>query len=138
MRKVNTEPPGGLQLSSNIDADNLVIARDAFAAAHRGAGVRWTVNDRRTAFRVEADPTPYCQPFTLDVANDELRWSEDVLLDLRGERLGIGYQWYTPNIEERGAISIPRPFRGERSGPGAIGARFRVDGQLLRPHRPVL
>jgi hypothetical protein len=112
MRKVNTELSGGLQLSSNVGVDNLLIAPEAFAASHRGAGVRWTLDDNHTAFRVAAESTPYSQPFVLDISDDEFRWSEGDLLDLTGKPLGLGYQWYTPTIEERGGnFYASQPFQ---------------------------
>ncbi|WP_319453139.1 MULTISPECIES: hypothetical protein [unclassified Mycobacterium] len=112
MRKVNTELSGGLQLSSNVDSDSLVIAPEVFAASHRGAGVRWTINDDQTAFTVKADATPYSQPFTLEIGDDHFRWNEGDLLDISGVPLGLGYQWYTPNIEERGGnFYVSHPFR---------------------------
>jgi hypothetical protein len=112
MRKVNTELSGGLQLSSNVDADNLEIAPEAFESSQRGAGARWTLNDDETSFRVAAQPTPSTQPFEITVSDDELKWAEGELLDLRGPRLGLGYQWYTPNIDERGGnLYASQPFR---------------------------
>lgn len=51
MRKVNTELSGGLQLSSNVDEDNLEIAPEAFDASmrayHGQAGAVRRVGDER-------------------------------------------------------------------------------------------
>ena len=112
MRKVNTELSGGLQLSSNVGAENLEIAPEAFEASHRGAGVRWTMGPDETSFTVAAAATPGSQPFELTVADDEFRWSEGDLLDLRGSPLGLGYQWYAPNIDEHGGqLYVSQPFK---------------------------
>jgi hypothetical protein len=112
MRKVNTELSGGLQLSSNVGEDNLEIAPEAFESSQRGAGVRWTLADDETSFRVAAQPTATTQPFEFTISDDELVWTEGGLLDLRGPRLGLGYQWYTPNIDERGGnLYVSQPFR---------------------------
>jgi hypothetical protein len=102
MRKVNTELSGGFQLSSNVGAANLEIAPDVFMASHRGAGVRWSIDDNETAFRIAADATPYSQPFELNIGDESASWSEGELMAVGGRRLGLGYQWYTPNIDERG------------------------------------
>ena len=111
MRKVNTELSGGLQLSSNVGEDNLVIAPEAFASSHRGAGVQWSLNDDKTAFRVWAGATPYSQPFEFEIGDDHFHWNEGDLLDLSGKPLKLGYQWYTPNIEERGGnLYVSHPF----------------------------
>lgn len=112
MRKVNTELSGGLQLSSNVGTDNLEITPEAFESSHRGAGVRWTLDEGESSFRVAAEPTPYSQPFSFTVSDDQFHWSEGELLDLRGAPLGLGYQWYTPNIDERGGnLYASQPFR---------------------------
>lgn len=102
IRKVVTEMSTGLQLSSNFEADNLEIAPEAFLASHRGAGVKWMLSDNSERFTVGAAPTPYSQPFDLTIADDEFAWSEGELMCIDGRRLGLGYQWYTPNIDERG------------------------------------
>ncbi|QLL09799.1 hypothetical protein [Mycobacterium vicinigordonae] len=112
MRKVNTELSGGLQLSSNVDEDNLEIAPDAFEASMRGAGVRWTLSQNQTSFRVAAPATASTQPFEITVSDSEFAWTEGDLLTLRGPRLGLGYQWYTPNSDERGGnLYVSQPFR---------------------------
>jgi hypothetical protein len=112
IRKVSTELSGGLQLSSNVGEHNLEIAPEAFEAAQRGAGVRWTLHEDETSFRVAAPPTPSTQPFEFTVSDDELVWTEGELLELRGPRLGLGYQWYTPNIDERGGnLYVSQTFR---------------------------
>jgi len=112
MRKINTELSGGLQLSSNVGADNLVIDPKIFASAQRGAGVRWTLRDNGSAFTVAAAANPETQPFEMLIADDEFRWTEGELLDLRGAPLGLGYQWYTPNIDERGGqFYVSQPFK---------------------------
>lgn len=124
IRKVNTELSGGLQLSSNVGEDNLEIAPEAFEASQRGAGARWTLSEDEKSFRVAAQATPSTQPFSIDVSDDEIVWAEGELMELRGSQMGLGYQWYTPNIDERGGnfyVSTPfhvtghvrgRPVRG--------------------------
>ena len=102
IRKVVTEMSTGLQLSSNHDADNLEIAPEAFLASHRGAGVKWSIADDETAFTLGAAATPYSQPFELSIADEGFTWSEGDLMRIEGARLGLGYQWFTPNIDERG------------------------------------
>jgi hypothetical protein len=112
MRKVNTELSGGLQLSSNVDSDNLEIAPSVFERSHRGAGVRWALTPEKSSFTVAAAATPYSEPFEFLVADDEFRWSEGDLLDLNGTPLGLGYQWYTPNIDENGGqLYVSQPFK---------------------------
>ena len=90
MRKVNTELSSGLQLSSNVGTDNLEIAPEVFGRSQRGAGARWTLADDESSFRVAAPATPYSEPFELFVADDEFRWTEGDLLDLRGSPAGPG------------------------------------------------
>lgn len=102
IRKVVTEMSTGLQLSSNRDADNLEIAPEAFLASHRGAGVKWALADDERRFRVAAAATPYSQPFDLTIDDDEFSWGEGDLMQIEGHRLGLGYQWFTPNSDERG------------------------------------
>ncbi len=125
MRKVNTELSGGLQLSSNVGQNSLEIAPEAVVSSHRGAGVRWTLEENGSSFRVAAAQTPYSQPFELIVSDDEFRWSEGELLDLRGAPLGLGYQWYSPNIDERGGnLYVSQPFR----------VTGHVQGRAVRGH----
>lgn len=102
IRKVVTEMSTGLQLSSNHGADNLEVTPDAFLGSHRGAGVRWSLAEDSRQFTVHAAATPYSQPFELAIADDHFSWSEGDLMSIEGARLGVGYQWYTPNIDERG------------------------------------
>jgi hypothetical protein len=102
IRKVVTEMSTGLQLSSNLDADNLEIAPQVFLASHRGAGVKWAHGAESDRFTVGAAATPYSQPFELTIADDEFSWGEGELMHIAGRRLGLGYQWYTPNSDERG------------------------------------
>ncbi len=112
MRKVNTELSSGLQLSSNVGAANLEIAPEVFGRSQRGAGARWSLAEDESSFRVVAPATPYSEPFDLFVADDEFSWREGDLLDLHGARLGLGYQWYTPNVDERGGnLYVSQPFR---------------------------
>jgi hypothetical protein len=102
IRKVVTEMSTGLQMSSNFDADNLEIAPKTFLASHRGAGVKWSISDESDQFTIAAAATPYSQPFELTIADDHFVWSEGDLMIIGGRRLGLGYQWFTPNIDERG------------------------------------
>lgn len=102
IRKVVTEMSTGLQLSSNAGVDNLEIAPDAFLASHRGAGVKWSISEDETEFTVAAAATPYSQPFALTIADGGFSWGEGELMSIEGRRLGLGYQWFTPNIDERG------------------------------------
>ncbi|TAM64547.1 MAG: hypothetical protein EPN51_23600 [Mycobacterium sp.] len=102
IRKVVTEMSTGLQLSSNLDTDTLEIAPQAFMASHRGAGVKWSIADELDRFTVIAAATLYSQPFSLAVADGHFAWSEGDLMNIEGRRLGLGYQWFTPNIDERG------------------------------------
>ncbi|AEF37802.1 conserved hypothetical protein [Mycolicibacter sinensis] len=102
IRKVVTEMSTGLQLSSNLDADNLEIAPEAFLASHRGAGVKWSLADDARQFTVGASATPYSQPLELILGDNEFAWGEGELMQVQGRRLGLGYQWFTPNIDERG------------------------------------
>jgi hypothetical protein len=64
--------------------------------------VKWRLAPDETAFAIAAAETPYSKPFELTVADDEFSWEEGDLLSLTGRRLGMGYQWFTPNIDERG------------------------------------
>jgi hypothetical protein len=102
IRKVITEMSTGLQLSSNLDAENLEIAPEVFLASQRGAGVKWSITEDEDRFTVAAAGTPYSQPFDITIADDEFSWGEGELMQIEGQRLGLGYQWFTPNIDERG------------------------------------
>jgi len=102
IRKVVPELSSGLQLSTNRGHDNLEIAADAFLASQRGQGVRWRLAEDDESFAVTAAGTPFSQPLDVLIANDLFAWSEGELMSIEGRRLGLGYQWYTPNVDERG------------------------------------
>jgi hypothetical protein len=102
IRKVVTEMSTGLQLSTNSEADNLGIAPEVFLASHRGAGVKWAIIEDATRYTAGAASTPYSQPFTITIADHQFSWGEGELMQIQGRRLGLGYQWFTPNIDERG------------------------------------
>jgi hypothetical protein len=114
IRKVVTELSGGLQLSSNVGQDNMEIAAEAFMTSHRGAGVKWALAPDETSFVIAAAQTPYSRPFRIEIRNDGFSWSEGDLLSVEGRRLGLGYQWFTPNIDERGGnLYAAQAFQAE-------------------------
>ncbi|WP_019875868.1 hypothetical protein [Sporichthya polymorpha] len=102
IRKVVTELSGGLQLSSNVGEENMEIAPEAFLASHRGVGVKWNLAEDEKSFVIAAAETPYSRPFRIEIRDDGFSWTEGDLLSIEGRRLRLGYQWYTPNIDERG------------------------------------
>ena len=128
IRKVVTEMSTGLQLSSNRDADNLDIAPEVFLSSHRGAGVAWRIAEDEKSFAVSAAATPYSRPFDITIADDEFSWGEGDLMQLHGRRLGLGYQWFTPNIDERG---------GNFYGSQAFAASGHVEGRDVQGYMAI-
>jgi hypothetical protein len=101
MRKVTAEMGSGLQLQTNVDREFLEMDMASFLSSQRGVGIRWSWESGST-FAVRAAESPLNKPVDIVVTPDTISWSEGDLCDLHGERLGLGYQWYTPNLDEGG------------------------------------
>ncbi|HEY3605391.1 MAG TPA: hypothetical protein VGL04_12030 [Sporichthyaceae bacterium] len=101
MRKVTAEMGSGLQLQTNVGRDFLETDLDSFLKTQRGVGIRWAWEGPDT-FSVRAKGSPINAPADIVITPTSLSWSEGDLVDLHGERLGLGYQWYTPNLDEGG------------------------------------
>lgn len=101
MRKVTAEMGSGLQLQTNVGRDFLETDMESFLATQRGVGIRWNW-EGPDIFSIRATGSPISAPVDIIVTPTTLSWSEGDLIDLHGERLGLGYQWYTPNLDEGG------------------------------------
>jgi hypothetical protein len=101
MRKVTAEMGSGMQLQTNVGREFLEMDMPSFLASQRGVGIRWSWLSE-DSFAVRAAESPLNQPVDIVVTPDTITWAEGDLCDLRGERLGLGYQWYTPNLDEGG------------------------------------
>lgn len=128
IRKCTAELSTGLQLSSNVGRDDLEIDPKAFLGSSRGAGITWRLAEDEQSFTVAADATPFGAALEIEVADDSMSWAEGELLGLTGRRLGRGYQWYTPNHDERG---------GNFYGSIAYEARGHAMGRAVRGHASV-
>src|SRR5207247_1230805 len=94
------EMSSGLALQTNVGRDHLGIELEPTSRSHRGSGLRWSLDGPDV--RIAAGATPYSEPIDVLISDEAISWSEGPLLEVSGNLLGRGFQWYTPMRSERG------------------------------------
>lgn len=107
-RIANAGDSVGLVLQTNADGKALRI-HPGSAEGYSGP-VRQHLDEAQHVFRGGGEP-PAARAFSLAVARVTVHWREAAVLEIRGERIGPGLQWFTPWPKQGGAFYTARMFR---------------------------